>query len=98
MLRAAGGVADITGQAVGCDHAEPDTRDDRNAGLLGALVQVVESAEYLQFVADVEVVHSRAQAGFGERRCGMQERAGGVAAITALLLWVPKTYATKRYS
>lgn len=91
-------VADVAGQAVGGDDAEPDTRDDRDAGSLGALVQVVESAEHLQLVADVEVVHSRAQAGFGERRCGMQERAGGVAAITALLLWVPKTYATKRYS
>lgn len=98
LFCAADCVADVTGQAVGGDDAEPDTRDDRDAGSLGALVQVVESAEHLQLVADVEVVHSRAQAGFGERRCGMQERAGGVAAITALLLWVPKTYATKRYS
>jgi hypothetical protein len=39
----------------------PDARDDRDAGSLGALVQVVERAEYLQLVSDVEVVHSSAR-------------------------------------
>ena len=51
-------VADVTGQAVGGDDAEPGAGDDRDAGSLGALVQVVEGAEHLQLVADVEVVHS----------------------------------------
>ena len=78
VLRAADCVADVTGQAVGGDDAEPGAGDDRDAGSLGALVQVVQGAEHLQLVADVEVVHSRAQAGFGERGRGVQERAGGV--------------------
>ncbi len=78
MFGAADCVADVTGQAVGRDDAEPDPGDDRDAGSLGALVQVVQCAEHLQLVADVEVVHSCAEAGFGERGCGVQERAGGV--------------------
>ena len=76
--RAAGCVADVTGQAVGGDDAEPGTGDDRDSGCLGALVQVVEGAEHLQLVANVEVVHSCAQACFGERDGGVQERAGGI--------------------
>src|SRR5450755_1593562 len=78
LLRAAGRVADVTGQAVGGHDAEPGTGDDRDASLLSALVQVVEGGEHLQLVADVEVVRSGAQAGLGERGRGVQERAGGV--------------------
>jgi hypothetical protein len=57
---------------------DPGTGHDRDPGLPGALVQAVKRAEHLQLVADVEVVHSGAEAGFGERGCRVQERARGV--------------------
>ena len=71
-------LAHVARQAIGGDDAEPDTGDDADANSLGLLVEVVEGAEYLQLVADVEVVDSCAQAGPGEWGGGVEERPGGV--------------------
>ena len=78
MLGATDCLAHVARQAVGGDDAEPDAGDDADAGLLGPLVEVVEGEEHLQLVADVEVVHSRVEASFGEWGRSMQERAGGI--------------------
>src|ERR1035437_9086368 len=56
VLRAADCVADVPGQAVGGNDAEPGTGHDRAASALRALIQVVESEEHLQLVADVDVI------------------------------------------
>ena len=78
LVGAADRLAHVARQAVGGDDAEPDAGDDADAGLLGLLVEVVEGAEHLEFVADVEVVDAGVEAGFGERGCGVEEWSGGV--------------------
>ena len=78
MFGSADCFADVAGQAVGGDDAESDAGDNADARLLGLLVEIVEGPEHLEFVADVELVHSRLEAGLREWGCGVQEWAGGV--------------------
>ena len=78
MLGATDRLAHVARQAVGGDDAEPDAGDNADAGLLGLLVEVVEGAEHLQFVADVEVVDSGVEASLSEGGRSMQEWSGGI--------------------
>jgi hypothetical protein len=78
VLRPTDSVAHVSSQAIGGHNAEADTRNDRNVGRSGTLVEVIEGTEYLQFVADVDVVRPYIEASLGHWGGGVQKRARGV--------------------